>query len=375
MSQEVAIIGAGIGGLTLALYLQRQGIRPVIYESAPTLEPLGAGIMMAYNAMQVFEDLGLAARIEAAGNRVLGIDIADQQGKRITATALDQADLQKGIYNVAIHRADLQRILAEAVGMEHIQLSQRLASIREGEKTNLIFEGGHRVHCDVLFGADGIRSVVRQHMAPGSSLRDTGQVCWRGICAHQFPELKTDLGVELWGNGDRFGYVVLNPQQVYWYAVSKSKYAPGPQIPERIRSFNPLAQQLIAATPAAKIIYSPLADLTPLAHWHSHNICLIGDAAHATTPNMGQGGCQAIEDAYTIGKLLERGHSLQATFTLLQQTRTKKVNKIVQQSRLLGRLSQLENKYAASLRNFALRLTAATVAKKQLNFLIDIHYI
>lgn len=372
---EVAIIGAGIGGLTLALYLKRQGINPVIYESAAAIEPAGAGIMMAYNAMQVFEYLGLAESIIAAGNKIKGFEISDQKERLIMATSLDQSDIKKGIYNVAIHRTDLQRILAAAVGYEHIRLSSRLQSIEKGTKTKLLFEDGHEATCDILFGADGIKSVVRNHITPQSTIRDTGQVCWRGICTQPFPGLERELGIEQWGKGDRFGYVVLNARQIYWYAVSKSKYTMGRQVPGRIRSFNPLAQQLIAATPEENIIYSALADLSPLAFWYQENICLIGDAAHATTPNMGQGGCQAIEDAYTIGKLLEQGHLLKDTFPLLQQLRRKRVKKIVQQSRLLGHISHLENKYAAAFRNFALRLTAASAAKKQLNFIINLDYI
>lgn len=372
---KVAIIGAGIGGLTLALYLKRQGIVPVIYESAPVIEPAGAGIMMAYNAMQVFEDLGLAESITAAGNNVRGFEISDQKEKLIMATTLDQPDLQKGIYNVAIHRADLQRILSEAVGAEHIQLSRRLRSIEEGPTIKLLFEDGHQATCDYLFGADGIKSAVRNHIAPQSTLRDSGQVCWRGICTPPSPDLKSDIAIEQWGHGQRFGYVLLNPGQIYWFAVSNEKHVVDDNIPESLKSFNPIAQQLIAATPADKIIYSKISDLSPLAFWHKEHICLIGDAAHATTPNMGQGGCQAIEDAYTIGKLLEQGHALKDTFPLLRQLRKKRVNKIVRQSRLIGSLSQLENKYAASFRNFALRLSAASAAKKQLNFIINLDYI
>lgn len=369
---QVAIIGAGIGGLTLALYLKKQGLIPVIYESAPVLEPAGAGIMLAYNAMQIFEDLGLAAGISAAGNRISGFEIADPEEKLIMATPLDLPDLQQGIYNVAIHRADLQQILTEAVGAEHIQLSSRLRSIEEGPDIKLLFEDGRQATCTYLFGADGIRSVVRNHIAPRSTLRDARQVCWRGICNAPLPGLKGNLGIEYWGNGDRFGYVVLNPRQIYWYAVSKSKYTDGKQLPERLITFNPVAGQLITATAEEKIIYSTLADLSPLKSWHKGHICLIGDAAHATTPNMGQGGCQAIEDAYTIGKLLEQGYTLKETLPLLYQLRKKRVNKIVQQSRLLGHVSHLDNKFAASFRNFALRLGAASAARKQLNFMINL---
>lgn len=284
---EVAIIGAGISGLTLALYLKRQGIIPVIYESAAAIEPAGAGIMLAYNAMQVFEDLGLAESIIAAGNKIRGFEISGQKERLIMGTSLDQSDLKKGIYNVAIHRADLQRILATAVGYEHIRLSRRLQSIEQGPKTKLLFEDGHEATCDILFGADGIRSVVRNHIAPQSTLRSTRQVCWRGICTAVLPDLKSDIAIEQWGLGQRFGYVLLNPGQIYWFAVSNNKHVKNLKLPEHLQSFNPVAQQLITATPATKIIYSEIADLSPLTYWYQENICLIGDAAHTTTPNMG----------------------------------------------------------------------------------------
>lgn len=249
---EVAIIGAGIGGLTLALYLKRQGIQPVIYESATAIGPAGAGIMLAYNAMQVFEDLGLAESIIAAGNKVKGFEISDPKGRPIMTTSLNQSDRKKGIYNVAIHRADLQRILATAVGAGQIQLSRRLQSIQDGTKTKLLFEDGHQATCDLLFGADGIKSVVSNHITPQNTLRDTGQVCWRGICTQPLPELKHDIAIEQWGLGQRFGYVILNPGQTYWFAVSNDKYVVEGKIPERLRAFNAVAQQLITGTAAKK---------------------------------------------------------------------------------------------------------------------------
>ncbi len=376
MSEQIAIIGAGIGGLTLALYLKKNGYQPLVYESAASLEPVGAGIMMAYNAMQVFEDLGIANQIEAAGNRIEGVVLADKLGKTITSSELSKSNIDKGIYNVAIHRADLQKILSETLGFDCIKLNKRLQSVKQtADNISLYFEDGTSADCNILFGADGLNSKLRSYVVKASVIRDAGQLCWRGICDNNFSDIKNNIGIEYWAYGDRFGYTVINQKQIYWYAVCNANRSDSTSIPESLKAFNPTVQKIIAATAQENIHFSTIADLKPIERWHINNICLIGDAAHATTPNMGQGACQAIEDAYTIGKLLENGHKLPELFGLYQSIRSQKVNSIVRQSLLLGRISHIENKFFARLRNFAMRNAPASAAQRQLDFITNIDYI
>lgn len=370
----IAIVGAGIGGLTLALYLKKNGMHPIVFESAERLEPIGAGIMLANNAMQIFQDLGLAAKIEAAGNRIEGVEIADKNEKTIMSTQVDQSE--SGIYNIAIHRADLQHILAQALGIENIHLNKRLERLRPDQNDiTLFFEDGTQTQCQMLFGADGLHSKVREFVDPDTEIRNAHQVCWRGICDNHFPEIDNKVGIEFWGYGERFGYTVINKSQVYWYAVCNAHLSTQGLMPDRVLYFNDIANKIIAQTDKKYIHFSSISDLKPLNKWYKDNVCLIGDAAHATTPNLGQGGCQAIEDAFAIGKLLEKGLDFPQIFDSFQSLRFQKVNVIVKQSHLLGRVSHIENKLLAKCRNIAMRMTPASMGKKQLKFISNIDYI
>src|SRR5690606_3303856 len=136
LADPIAIIGAGIGGLTTALALQKAGVKVVVFEGAPEIKPVGAGIAMASNAMQVFDRLGVRNAIENAGHRITKMVITDHRLRTLSSTSLEKFERKYGLYYVAIHRAILQRILAESLGFEHIHLSKRLRQDRKSTRLN-----------------------------------------------------------------------------------------------------------------------------------------------------------------------------------------------------------------------------------------------
>src|SRR5690554_4613846 len=221
MKETIHIIGAGIGGLTTALSLKRLGFQVKVIESAPEIKPVGAGIVMANNAMQVFDQLGLRSKIEDAGYRVSYMRITDAQFNELSTIDLATFEQQYGVYNTAIHRADLQGILADELGFGQITLGKRLVQIEKEDGHWLHFEDGTEEKAQVLIGADGINSVIRKQLFPPSILRDSGQICWRGICDVDLADRYEHTALEAWGSGKRFGFVRLNAQQVYWYAVAQ----------------------------------------------------------------------------------------------------------------------------------------------------------
>ena len=133
MTETVNIIGAGIGGLTTALTLKKRGLNVNIYESSAEIQPVGAGIILANNAMQVFQKLGLRDKIEKAGNRISFMKITDDQLKPLSVVSLSEYEQKYGVSNVAIHRGELQKILANEIGFENIYLSKRLSKIEKAE--------------------------------------------------------------------------------------------------------------------------------------------------------------------------------------------------------------------------------------------------
>lgn len=359
----ISIIGAGIGGLTLGNILKQHQLDFKVYESAPEIKPIGAGIMMAVNAMQIFDRLGLKEKIENAGNKIHGISITDESLKPITKTSIPALEKKYNSCNVAIHRAELQRILAENIGYENIQLNHSLNKIEKKENYSLHFDNGIQAESKILFGADGIKSKIRDQILKTGNIRSAGQKCWRGLAEFDLPEQFNQEAIEMWGKGKRFGFVKISDTKLYWYAlVNERKHKRYLKPGDYFEDFHPLVLDILEATLEENIFLNDIIDLSPIPSWYSDNLCLIGDAAHATTPNMGQGACQAIEDAYVIGQLLKKNQDFNAVFEEYQKIRRKKVNYIVDTSWKIGKISQWEKGNA--LRNFLMRLIPESTNQK-----------
>ncbi|MDC8100127.1 FAD-dependent monooxygenase [Chryseobacterium rhizosphaerae] len=367
----ISIIGAGIGGLTLGNVLKQHLNDFTIYESAQEIKPVGSGIMMAVNAMQVFDRLGLKEKIEKAGNKIHRITIANESLKPISKTEILALEKKYNSCNVAIHRAELQRILVENIGSEHIQLGHSLLKIEKKENYALTFENGIQKESRIIFGADGIKSQIRNQIFKTGTIRNSGQKCWRGLVDFNLPEKYHQEAFEVWGKGKRFGFVKISEKKVYWYAcINEKSFDPHITIADIFNDFDPLILNLIGATAKGDIICNVITDLTPIPQWYTDNLCMIGDAAHATTPNMGQGACQAIEDAYIIGRLLKKNKDFNAVFEEFQKIRRKKVDYIVHTSRSIGKVSQWER--GNSLRNFLMSLIPESINQKMAHKIIEL---
>lgn len=373
MSKKIVIIGAGIGGLTMALALQRIGYATEIYEGASEIRPVGAGILMANNAMQIFEKLGVRKKIEKAGHQISKIYITNSKFQILSETDLSRFESKYGVYNVAIHRADLQHILANEIGYEYIKLSKRLSKIEKNNDFKLTFEDGTAVHCEAVIAADGIHSVVRNQIFGSAEIRDTNQRCWRGVC-----EVETGLkfnhkAYEAWNKGKRFGFTKINENKLYWYAVV-NEHLVGDSIETIFEGFHPDILEIISKTKKEYIAFHPIIDLKPFSNWYQGKLCLIGDAAHATTPNMGQGACQAVEDAYVIAKLLEEGKSIEQAFAHYHKLRIKKAHYVVNTSWFIGKVSHYENEIAVYVRNNVMKMVLKFAQSRQFDKVFDINY-
>lgn len=373
---EIAIIGAGIGGLTTALALKKANIPFKIYESTGKLEPVGAGIILASNAMQVFRHLGIATEAVKYGNRISVMNLTKPNLEIFSSSNLNFFEKKYNVYNIAIHRADLHRILADAVGHESIVLGKRLKTFsKEKESYRLEFEDGTTDKAQYIIGADGIKSRVRTLLFEKGEIRNAGQLCWRGIADFKLPIHHHHELNEAWGKGKRFGFVKLNEKQVYWYFLSDSDTANvDSDILPLLEDFHSLGIQIVKATAKESRIVAPMTDLKPIDRWNLENACLIGDAAHATTPNLGQGACQAIEDAYVLGELLQK-HSIEEAFQLYPQLRKKKAHNVVTTSWKIGKLAHLKNPLAIALRNGIMKATPDGVNRKQLDKLFTLEKI
>ena len=376
---NVGIIGGGITGLTTALALQKFGLSSIVFEQARQLNEVGAGIWIQPNAMKVLNWLEIGDRIKEQGNELKRIEITDSQ--LIPFKKLNKEMVHADDKIVAIHRAELQNILFQEVQKNtRIYMDRKYVSHETNKKDITIkFEDGTEA-ADLLLGADGINSQVRKSIAPKSILRNSGQLCWRGISNFDLPDSFKQRGIEAWGKQIRFGFSRISPNKVYWFAVAKESQLNISEISNKkeivadlFREFSSLVKKLIANTHPDDIHQAVLQDLKKINTWYGDKVCLLGDAAHATTPNMGQGACQGVEDAYYISKFLSEsnGQSLHA-FKQFEKKRIEKVDYVVNTSWRFGKMAH--SMPGQAIMKLLLKLTPEHVIQKQMERLYHVDF-
>lgn len=369
---KYTIIGAGIGGLTTALAFEQKGIDYEIYERATTLSEVGAGIWMAPNPLQVFESLGILEEVKAEGNSIDRISLTKKDLSILSDSSQDKVKQLFGYSTIAIHRARLQKLLFDKIPQEKIHLGKSFEAFEElhDGKINVTFQDGSTALSDYLIGADGIHSGVRKQLFPNSKTRYSGQTCWRGLSSFQLPPEHEHRGMELWGNGVRLGISRISDKEVYWFAVATAEAGQKEDqdtVQQKLlgmyNDFHPMVKELIKNTQKDKILRNDISDLVRLEKWHHNNICLIGDAGHATTPNMGQGAAQAIEDAYYLSNLIAANPD-KNIFAEFEQKRRKKVDMIVNQSWSTGQMAHW--KRGRGFRNLLVKILPSSILEKKL---------
>ncbi|KUG09704.1 FAD-dependent oxidoreductase [Solirubrum puertoriconensis] len=374
------IIGAGIAGLTTALALHRQGHQVDVYEAAPSLREIGAGVVLGANAMQALGHLGLHDAVHAAGFAVKRISLLDEHGQVLNDIDTRPFTERLGYDNLAIHRADLQRVLLEHLPPGVLHLGKPLERFEQHDnQVTAYFADGSSAAADALLAADGIRSRVRLQLLPHTQPRYAGYTCWRGVTDGAALQTLAGRSTESWGAAGRFGMVPLGNGQVYWFACINSKTPQNPvykgfrlaDVQQHFANFHAPIPELLALTTDEQVIWGDIIDLKPLKHFAYGRVLLLGDAAHATTPNMGQGAGQAVEDAAMLAQCLREQTNLHAAFRLFEQRRLPRTTRIVRQSWQLGQVAQFSQPWLVTLRNAVMRRVPNSVNTQQMQFLYE----
>jgi len=365
----IDIIGAGIGGLTTAIALEQKGFKTRIFEQAENITPIGAGIILANNAMQVYEKLGLRKIIEENGNPISSINITRANLKPLSKVDLSYFEKKFKVKNIAIHRGVLQQILIDKLNSSSFSLNHKLKKVTKiPNGHSLEFQNGETIESTVLLGADGLNSIVRQKLFLNNTIRNANQICWRGITEYSLPQKHQNELNEAWGKAERFGFVQIATNKVYWYALKSFKKSKNEfnvnNIENYFCEYNTVIKNIISSTNKVQINTAEISDLKPTYNWHKENVCLIGDAAHATTPNIGQGACQAIEDAYILSECLAK-YDIHTAFKEFQKLRLPKAHQIVKASWMVGKMAHLSNPILIGIRNQMIRLTPSAMNRKQ----------
>ena len=374
----VLIIGAGIAGLTTAIALQQKGIDFLVFEAVPEIKPVGAGISLAANAMLVLQKLGISEEVKRNGHSILSMAVQDENGKRISFVDSQKFKAHRGMENVAIHRGELHRILISHIDQSKIITNKRAAGFVEcHDHVSVSFEDGSTCVGSAVIVADGIHSVFRKKLIPNSLPRYSGYTCWRGIVKNIWN--LSQSAVEIWGAAGRFGFAPIGNNQVYWFACKNAQSKDANMmrwntetLAVNFQSFAQPVSTMIRNTPASELIWSDISDLEPPDQLAFGKVVLIGDAGHATTPNLGQGACMGIEDALVISEELAKTNSVEIAFQTFEQKRLRRTCFIVNTSYRLGKIAQLENKILIAIRNTLFRCTPAVVHERQVAQVLNI---
>lgn len=377
MSKHFIIIGGGIAGLATAISLKKLGYTVKVYESKPEILGMGAGLGLAANAIKALEYLDLAADLIPLGNMLSSLTIKDALGKPIFEA---NTELVKDgtADNFSIHRKVLIGYLYQKLHVDDTAVNKKLVDIKQTTQgVQAFFSDGTLAEGDYLIGCDGVGSAVRLHLLPQSKPQYAGYTCWRAITKN--PNITFKDGTEIWDKVGRFGFVPLPGNVIYWYAClntttanyQKIKNYGIKELHENFKHFYKEVPLIITNTLDKDLIQSDILDIKPLKQFAFNRVLLLGDAAHATTPNMGQGACMAIEDVAVLMYELKLEDNAVIAFSRFEKKRLKRTQTVIAKSKQIGWIAQWESPFLCGIRNAFFRILPTSFSKNQMEKLLN----
>ncbi|ENX27980.1 MULTISPECIES: FAD-dependent urate hydroxylase HpxO [Acinetobacter] len=341
---EIAIIGAGMGGLTTGIALKKFGHRVTIYEQAEQILPVGAAISLWSNGVKCLNYLGLTEQVAKLGGQMNDLAYIDGlNGEVMTQFSLAPLIEEVGQRPYPVSRAELQNMLMDAFGRQDIQLGKRMVSIEDkGQHVEIGFQDGSTVSAALLIGADGTHSMTRQYvLGKQVERRYAGYVNWNGLV-----EISEDLApAQQWttfvGEGKRASLMPVAEHRFYFFfdvplsaglENQRSEYKP--LLKQYFSGWCPQVQRLIDSIDEQKTNRVEIHDIEPFTQFYKGRVVILGDAAHSTTPDIGQGGCQAMEDAVYLARALQINTlGLEDALKRYQNKRNERANELLLRAR------------------------------------------
>ncbi|MGW6915380.1 FAD-dependent oxidoreductase [Kitasatospora sp. NPDC054939] len=393
-NRHAVVVGAGIGGLTAAVALHRRGWHVTVCERAPEPPTTGAGIGLAPNALRALAAIGIDVPAGPAP-ATMGLRLPD--GRWLTRSRTADMAARYGMAPVAVPRPALTAVMAAALPPEALRYGTAVTAVDDAaSRATVRTAAGPDLPADLVVAADGIHSPLRKAYFPAHpGLHYTGETAWRTLV--DAPALGiTDMS-ETWGRGERFGMTPLSDGRLYLYATAVVPAGGGrsadarAELRRRFGSWHdpiPALLEHVDRLDASAVLRNDLHDLAaPLPRLHHGRIAWLGDAAHAMAPNLGQGGCQAIEDAVILAHLLPDAvpdadsagdadagtgaDAVPAALAAYSAARRDRTDAVRLRARRLGRLGALRNPLLVAARNLAVRATPAPLALRGMDDLFN----
>ncbi|MFN1692712.1 FAD-dependent monooxygenase [Staphylococcus aureus] len=367
---KIAIIGAGIGGLTAAALLQEQGHTIKVFEKNESVKEIGAGIGIGDNVLKKLGNHDLAKGIKNAGQILSTMTVLDDKDRLLTTVKLKNNTL-----NVTLPRQTLIDIIKSYVKDDAIFTNHEVTHIdNETDKVTIHFAEQESEAFDLCIGADGIHSKVRQSVNADSKVLYQGYTCFRGLIDDI--DLKhPDCAKEYWGRKGRVGIVPLLNNQAYWFITINSKennhkYSSfgKPHLQAYFNHYPNEVREILDKQSETGILLHNIYDLKPLKSFVYGRTILLGDAAHATTPNMGQGAGQAMEDAIVLVNCFN-AYDFEKALQRYDKIRVKHTAKVIKRSRKIGKIAQYRSRLFVAVRNRIMKMMPNALAAGQTKFL------
>ena len=374
---RVAVIGGGIGGLTAAIALRRVGAEVRVYERAPAIKEVGAGLSVWANAVRVLDALGVGDRLRSRAEPMTVLGLYSADGRRLSMADIAARTAKRGTPSFLMHRAELQGALLESLPDGVVVTGAECASVAETKEGAAVqFKDGASAHADVVIGADGFNSVVRRQLWGNTPARYSGQTCYRGVV--RMPIARPGLLAEIYGRGVRLGLGPIAPDRMYWFACHNAS-RDQPEDPrgakakllDLFRGWPMGVADVIAATPDEAILRNDLCDRAPLRRWNRGPVTLLGDAAHPMTPNLGQGACAAIEDAAVLARCVREEADIASALKRYGAARIPRTTRLAELSARFGRWACWSHPAMVGLRSTLLRWAPAPLMRRELDWQYD----
>ncbi|NIJ13042.1 2-polyprenyl-6-methoxyphenol hydroxylase-like FAD-dependent oxidoreductase [Saccharomonospora amisosensis] len=370
--RRVIVIGAGPAGLATAIALERAGVHAEVYERAEHSRSVGTGLTLWPNGLAALDTFGAGDAVRACALAADGIAMRAHTGRvlyEISGRALDSI----GGRGVAVHRADLIAALTGPLAPDRVRFGMRCIGVRtEGGRALAEFADGSTAEADLVVGADGISSTVRSAAGLSAPPRFAGSTVWRAVIGFALPPAP---GLLTFGRSSQFGIWRVPGDRVYWFAsgpARRGRHRTGESRPAGMfeRWHTPIPE-LLASTPTERITVTDLYDSAPLHSWSSGRVVLVGDAAHPSLPNMGQGTSQAFEDVAVLVDRLVHEPDIRSAFSAYEVRRRGRARAAWAQARALARIGGWNNPLACWLRERMLAVAPERAQLRQLERLFS----